>query len=295
MNIGENLLKYLKDADQHTLVKDDILKSIDNIFTMLREEVIPTLKVTIDSGEDKILNNSVYLKKIKSGLSSIRCKDGKDFLIKLSEFLVEIEKSESKLVSIANKSLEDIVADVAMTPKAATIIRLVNDIGFMCFYTMDLVYFSITSEKESDFPKIKYSKFENDLPVFIEALNIYAEDYTVKVINTLDQVSTTEFNINDGNILTYLQSIVFKTGKVVKLPSGFTNNPFYHVRMWLVDREVAKYESLKDRKKMVELRLLELKTKANNEGDDESLRKQITYYENKISGIEYDMAKLQNK
>lgn len=294
MNVGENLLKYLYDAEQHTLKKEDVLKTFDNIFSVMKNEVIPTLKLTAESADDKLLNNSVYLKKIKSGLSSIRCKDGKDFIIKLSELLEEVVSNESKLTSIMTKSLDDIIADVAMSAKAATIIRLINDLGFICFYTMDLVYFSLTSESESDFPRIKFTKFEKDLVVYIDTINAYGEDFSKKVVNVLDQVSETEFNINDGNILDYLQGIIFKTGKVIKLPSAFTNNPWYHIRMWLVDREFNKYESLKDNKKMVELKLIALKNQADNGGEDESLQKQITYYENKISSIEYDMAKLRN-
>lgn len=295
MNVTDNLLAFFKDANQHTINKEDVVKSMDNVFSILNEEVLPTIKNTLASIDPNILNNSSYLKKIKSGLSSIRCKDGKDFLVKLSSFLEEVVKNESKITSVVNKTLNDNVADVALTARDATLLRLINDLGFICFYTMDLIYFVMTNEKESDFPKVKYVKFEADLVTYIETLDAYGDDFTKKVVNNLEDVSSTEFNINDGNLLTYLQGIIFKTGKVIKLPSGFTNNPIYHVRMWLVDREIAKYEALKDRKKMVELRLLELKAIANSEGEDESLKKQIAYYENKISAIEYDIAKIENK
>jgi hypothetical protein len=62
--------------------------------------------------------------------------------------------------------------------------------------------------------------------------------------------------------------------------------------MWLVDREMDKYESLKDTKKLIELRINELKLK-ERETRDPKLEKQIEYYEDKLASIEYEIKNIE--
>ena len=62
--------------------------------------------------------------------------------------------------------------------------------------------------------------------------------------------------------------------------------------MWLIDRDIAKLEALKDKKRLIELRIMELKIEEKS-GEDGDLSKQIEYYEDKLANIEYKIEKLE--
>jgi len=67
--------------------------------------------------------------------------------------------------------------------------------------------------------------------------------------------------------------------------SGFIGNPIYHIRLFLTDLEINRYKSLEDEKRLLELKLAELKAKQQGT-DDPKLKKQIEFYENEIRKIE---------
>ena len=67
--------------------------------------------------------------------------------------------------------------------------------------------------------------------------------------------------------------------------SGFIGNPIYHIRLFLTDLEINKYKSLEDEKRLLELKLAELKAKQQGT-DDPKLKQQIEFYENEIKKTE---------
>jgi len=67
--------------------------------------------------------------------------------------------------------------------------------------------------------------------------------------------------------------------------SGFIGNPIYHLRLFLTDLEINKYKSLEDEKRLLELKLAELKAKQQGT-DDPKLKQQIEYYEQEIKKVE---------
>jgi hypothetical protein len=66
--------------------------------------------------------------------------------------------------------------------------------------------------------------------------------------------------------------------------SGFIGNPIFHIRMWLVDKEIEKYEALKTRKKILEGRILELKL--GKDATSEKTKKAIDVFEKDILKID---------
>jgi len=67
----------------------------------------------------------------------------------------------------------------------------------------------------------------------------------------------------------------------------FIGNPIYHIRLFLIDIDLLKLERLKEKKRLLELRLLELQGK-----NDPKIKKQIEYYEDKLNKLELKIEKL---
>lgn len=77
----------------------------------------------------------------------------------------------------------------------------------------------------------------------------------------------------------------------VKLPDNFqTNlfNPIWSIRRWLVDNEKAHYDRLKEEQRLLELRLLELRTSSNP-----ALEKRGKYFERQLSILDKQIKKIE--
>ena len=129
-----------------------------------------------------------------------------------------------------------------------------------------------------------------NLEEIIEKIGSYPVEkkgFFTKIKTMLSKFLRKEVGIKNNINLNYITEKI----KVVNDDSigttNFTGNPIYHFRKFLVDLELKKLESLKDRKRLIELKLTELKQKQQGNPDDPKLKKQIEYYENKLEQIEH--------
>lgn len=284
-------LKQLINNMHHTFTKDDVIKTTEQIFANLNNEVIPTLETLINSDVKKLQESGLL--KLVITQSGIRAKDNRDGLVKIKGAFVVVNKEYNNVIKLLNNELNDNITDKSITAKEAAILKMINDIGALSAYMFDLMYLVLLGTDETSYPKIKLTKIKENLGTFTEAFKVYNNNYP-KLIKTLGKVSNETININDGKDSHY-DLLLSKTGKLVNLPiaKGFVGNPIYHVRMWLLDRDIKKYESQKDKKRLIELKLTELKLEESHQSN-EKLKKQIAYYEDKLSDIEYDIEQFEN-
>lgn len=273
------------------VVKKEVIKaSFEEISEFINDEVISALEEVISNGNLDVYEKHKYLIGLSNGISVFRAKSKFEIFSKLLEMFKEISNNESKLKVLVDK-LNPNLSAVSITAKDASVVKVVNDLTFLGTYTLDLISMVITDEKDTHFPKIKFINFEKELPLYIDCVNKYFY-YEKEIIKKLEHVSTTEINVSDSSLTTFLKGIVSKSGLTMLLPNGFTNNPIYHFRMWLMDRDVSKYEYQKEKRKSISLKLNELKYRANGE-ENESLKKQIAYYEKQLADIEYKIEKFE--
>ena len=74
--------------------------------------------------------------------------------------------------------------------------------------------------------------------------------------------------------------------------ASFIGNPIYHLRILLVDLQMLRLETLKERKRILELKVLELKQKETTGKVDPKLKQQIQYYEEKIQKVNMKIDKI---
>lgn len=282
------LLRYTKGM-HHTVKKEDVINNLDNVLTGLNDDVIPMLDVMIKNSDLKVISESPILKSIIRG-SGLNAKNNHDLLVKIKVVIANIVKSGKNLEKITSESLESVITDKTIGVKTAAILKVVSDLSTLASYIMDFNYLVLIEGKDSetDFPKIKVTQIKENVYAFSGILKAYSNNFN-KIINDIDKLPSNNMYIDEGKV-SMLEKIVAKFSKNIKLPNtqGFVNNPIYHFRLWLADRDVAKYEALKDKKKLIELKLLELKSRENGE-ENSKLRKQIEYYEGKLASTEYDI------
>ena len=211
-----------------------------------------------------------------------------DALIK-SNIVTKIEENLPVMIPTDPKNPNIMV----VTGIISNIIKLAYDLPLILSYYVDYYYMG---NKNADY--IKYVKNLTETQYSIVEFLSVITDKNVKELESalfnlptprdMDSVPTSLFNsyiskfIKASSIKKYVLNIinVFKTTK-----SNFVGNPIYHMLKLLADFEVNRYQSLKDRKKYLELKIMELKMKQNGE-DSEKVRKMLDYYEKELAKTE---------
>jgi len=285
-----NSLRRMMDKVTGVIRKEDVNNVKDNIFIIINKSVMPVLTEMVKDGEEvNKIANSKTINNIAM-LSGIKIKDNKDFLVKLKGIFNNIAKEQKDIDALVNDKLSDIITDKTATVRDLAILKLINDLYAMSAFTLDVLYYVITAIDETNYPAIKYRNIQRLLPDYIATLKTYKDNFS-KLVEEIGKLPTTVMptDLNQVPMITKIINSVIK--KDLPETDGFINNPIYHVRVWLVDNDIKEYENLKDKKRLLELRLAELKI-ANSGTRNPKLKKQIEYYEDKISGTEYKITKL---
>lgn len=254
-----------------------VVYEIENgILPILDNYQDPKNKAILDN-----LKNSNTFKIIKEGL---KVNDPSKLLVELEVYFKDILTNQSKIVSSINTILSDSVNEKTITFKQYEMMNYVDDMYSNTYFTTELLYILIRDEKNSMLSQKQVIKLLKQLPNFkLKVLNkVTVKDALASIANSSSE------SIYDRNSADAPDSIKMSGIKV----SNFIGNPIFSFRKWLVDKDIDKAKALEDTKNLIELRLLELRNQAAGESDNEGLRKQIEYYEDKLAEVDSKISKL---
>lgn len=254
-----------------------VVYEIENgILPILDNYQDPKNKVILDN-----LKNSNTFKIIKEGL---KVNDPSKLLVELEVYFKDILANQSKIVSNINTILSDSVNEKTITFKQYEMMNYIDDMYSNTYFTTELLYILIRDEKNSMLSQKQVIKLLKQLPSFkLKVLNkVTVKDALAAIANSSSE------SIYDRNSADAPDSIKMSGIKV----SNFIGNPIFSFRKWLVDKDIDKAKALEDTKNLIELRLLELRNQAAGESDNEGLRKQIEYYEDKLAEVDSKISKL---
>lgn len=254
-----------------------VVYEIENgILPILDNYQDPKNKAILDN-----LKNSNTFKIIKEGL---KVNDPSKLLVELEVYFKDILTNQSKIVSSINTMLSDSVNEKTITFKQYEMMNYIDDMYSNTYFTTELLYILIRDEKNSMLSQKQVIKLLKQLPSFkLKVLNkVTVKDALASIANSSAE------SIYDRNSADAPDSIKMSGIKV----SNFIGNPIFSFRKWLVDKDIDKAKALEDTKNLIELRLLELRNQAAGESDNEGLRKQIEYYEDKLAEVDSKISKL---
>lgn len=254
-----------------------VVYEIENgILPILDNYQDPKNKAILDN-----LKNSNTFKIIKEGL---KVNDPSKLLVELEVYFKDILTNQSKIVSSINTMLSDSVNEKTITFKQYEMMNYIDDMYSNTYFTTELLYILIRDEKNSMLSQKQVIKLLKQLPSFkLKVLNkVTVKDALATISNSSAE------SIYDRNSADAPDSIKMSGIKV----SNFIGNPIFSFRKWLVDKDIDKAKALEDTKNLIELRLLELRNQAAGESDNEGLRKQIEYYEDKLAEVDSKISKL---
>lgn len=287
----ENIIAYAKTIQ--TVRKADILKSIELMESTVTNDILPTLKQVYDSSDIKSIKDNKVFKDLTT-MSKLKVKDNADYINSLIGFFNSMVDNKDLLINTVKGNLSDVLTDKSVTVKQAAILMLVSDLNSMYLFVLDLCYGALSNKNTTSMSKKKLEDINEGMKSFSSLFSYYNNDLTDK-IKALSKLPDDLVVLLDGNDDPYVATKLATAMKGFSLPglSGFINNPIYHFRMWLVDRDMQKLANLKDEKALLENRLMELKLEAQGERS-EQVMKQIAYYENKIETTEYKIKRLED-
>ena len=254
-----------------------VVYEIENgILPILDNYQDPKNKAILDN-----LKNSNTFKIIKEGL---KVNDPSKLLVELEVYFKDILTNQSKIVSSINTILSDSVNEKTITFKQYEMMNYVDDMYSNTYFATELLYILIRDEKNSMLSQKQVIKLLKQLPNFkLKVLNkVTVKDALASIANSSAE------SIYDRNSADAPDSVKMSGIKV----SNFIGNPIFSFRKWLVDKDIDKAKALEDTKNLIELRLLELRNQAAGESDNEGLRKQIEYYEDKLAEVDSKISKL---
>ena len=271
-------------SDKFARIKSKTEATFTAVVYEIENGVLPILDNYQDPKNKAILDNlknSNTFKIIKEGL---KVNDPSKLLVELEVYFKDILTNQSKIVSSINTILSDSVNEKTITFKQYEMMNYIDDMYSNTYFTTELLYILIRDEKNSMLSQKQVIKLLKQLPNFkLKVLNkVTVKDELASIANSSAE------SIYDRNSADAPDSIKMSGIKV----SNFIGNPIFSFRKWLVDKDIDKAKALEDTKNLIELRLLELRNQAAGESDNEGLRKQIEYYEDKLAEVDSKISKI---
>ena len=271
--------------------RKNVLASVEQTNELIISEILPTIDNIISAADTIKLNNNKTVKQI-GNLAKIKHKDNKDLFVQFKAFFNEICVTKTHIVNMIKAYLPSTVVEGGISYRQAAILRFCSDINGMVMFFLDLSYVALQTEnKPLNFSKKKTAELDEGIKSFAIMIQQYFNNIN-STIKKISNASDEPISHNETEAFNKIRGM--STGELVRLPvtKGFIGNPLYSIGMWMVDSDIEKIEALKDKKKMLEYRLMELRLDSNGE-NSEKVSKMVEYYEDQVDAIEYKIKKLQ--
>lgn len=279
--------------------KDEVVEDLRVTLGELNNNVIPAYEDAV-----RFFKDAKFKSEDNTGLNGIFFRN---YTLKSSNrnnLIVEIEtklknvRENLEMVRDMNESLleEDVFKD-GLSAKKAILVRSAEQLSFLTRYAVDLLNYVYVCETKAtggnagELLKIQIQRVETNVVNFAHILSVFGEE--AKAFNEFFD-SMPDVVINDKTHAAI--SAVYTDDKIdpigSKIALGFEGNPIYHLRIAIAEWQANRYKAAKDKKRMLELRLLNLKM-LQESSQDPKIEQEIAYIQNRIESIEFKMAKME--
>lgn len=215
------------------------------------------------------------------------------FTDEIAERLPTLIKNATFLEKTVDELFERDIIKQGLTAKKSVVLKYASDVSFVSRFAIDLLDYLYYYETESKEPisKISEKKINKYLAGFARAfqrLSVPDKEFREQFTRVADVwLNESNFDLVAASDSTHFLG--------VKEPlSGFVYNPIFHIRMGIAEWQTARYKAYQDKKRLLELRLLQLQSQKEGE-DNPQIEREIEYLQERIDRLEYKMMKLQGE
>ena len=291
------------------LSNDELINILDEVTTSIHKDVLPSLEELIKKtkGLTKISNNVLY-GRLKLKEDDVFFKRVEKVVIKYNEIIPSLkDKIKNELSDTISGTSGNINNNIALAMVAQGIFLSNTLVGLLQF----IIANNYSEQKVDMDKKIVSTNIKNTLLLVKILPELEKADFK-KVVDTIGEVPVLKtlryeetsdipvdlavgffkdtFKLKD-NTLNLVKSFITgsNTDKTDDVAVNFIGNPIYHIRMLLVDLTELRLEKYRNEVRLLELRILELKSK---DTDKPEIRKAISFYEDKVTALRLKIDKL---
>lgn len=283
--------------------KDEVLEDLRVTAGELEQIVTPNFTHAADyfrsnkmkSDANKDLSDAFYQKFDKGSVSKQT-----SFIAEVTARLPFLKENLAYVQAQIEELMERDIISEGLTAKKAILVRTAAHLSFISRFSVDLlnlVYVNEALETGADVEEsmqlapIVIKHVENGIKPFANYLSDYGipnKDF-VKIYTVIPDVVVSSRN-EHSIVGVYNEKDIdpFKSAYV----SGFAGNPIYTVRLLFAEWQASRYKANKDKKKMLELRLLHLKLMQDKK-QDPKVEAEINYIQSRVDKIERSMREVE--
>lgn len=301
-----SMISYVKQLSA-SFQKNDIQKNCEITADSLKTHTIPGYTDAIETFKTFQLKNkeiqayNTEFRKICTVPRSGTIIDAISEALQKGVVLLDyMHKNSDTLYSAQETSL-------GLTYRKATYLRLASTISFANDYSRKFLNYVYTLETQSADEQFQIKDNITPAEILFVKTNFLDFCNAIKIMQqTLDQVTKNVDNLPDA-IVSESSDIAFENtlGKAKMDPMGFNNfslpvtvsvrwNLFYHIGSMIASFQVAQYKCAKEEMDLLALRRLNLE-KIMAKKPDARLQKEIEHLSSRISGLNYELNKLEKK
>lgn len=198
-------------------------------------------------------------------------------------------------------------SSLGLTYRKATYLRLISTITFAGDYARKFLNYVYTLETQSADEQFQIK--DNITPAEIAFVKSNFLDFcnAIKILQqSVEQITKNVDNLPDAIVSESSDAAFSGTlGQAKMDPMGFSNfsmpvqvsvkwNPFYHIGAMIASFQVAQYKCAKEETDLLALRRLNLE-KVLAKKPDARLQKEIEHLSSRISGLNYELSKMEKK
>lgn len=279
---------YVTSLPSKLVKRNDLENEIDDIYSNIRVNIRPMVDLLIDLSRKKNikLNEISFLD--KTSLAG-DFKDVSKLVIKINSVLDGMLANRDDLEDYISK-IPNSISTTGLTTNQALSINVIDNLRFFIEMTGDILLYIAEQYNGTDDSAftVKITRLKKNLLYdYYNILTGYSNFKTVivdldnMVINNNNDMIESVLSEKDVNVV----------GRTEHLVKGFVGNPIYHIRIWLVNRDISTIKVLEKKKEYVELLLAELELKQSNQYDAtietsiENAKALINEYEDKIERL----------
>lgn len=289
------IISYVK-ALLPRVEKDKIIEDLRVTATELDQVVLPNFRQAGDffrtakfqSGDTKDLSDIFYRKIDLNGVPKQT-----NFIVDCAHRLAYARDNLNYVQDQIEALMERDVINEGLTAKKAILMRASEHISFLSRFSVDLLNLVYTYEATEADANVEESMrlapavikhVETNFTTFAQLLGDYGvptRDFE-KVVGKVPDVvisSKTENSIvgvyKEKDIDPFVSSYI----------QGFVGNPIYHIRLAVAEWQAGRYKASKDKKRVLELRLLHLKL-SQEKKNDPKVEQEILYIQSRIDRME---------
>lgn len=281
----KEILNLLFGSD--VIKRSDIEGSLDTMSDSVNDVISPmvegfnTMLKTLNDPKLALIASRELGFKVKSIDELIKVLEN-DYLA-IKDGVTECRLYAHKLPSMMTKS--------TLTIKQSAYLELTERVTSVVKYMPDMILYMIYRLNADT--TMAYTKLSKDILKMRTSYQLsmleFRDGGVKKKLDIIDKLSDIEISAD----ITEIKEVASRNDLRYTMPAqNFNGNPLYFIGRWWVDFTIDRVNRLKDEKRLLELKIMELQEKEATSNVSTTLSKQIEYYEEKLTKIDKKIKEL---